>query len=88
LREEPISLQILRSLQEKEAANPGDIVMSTGLPRYLVLAAFQILEELGFIKLIYHRGSHKVYKLSEKGEEYLSEAGLSISVKEDAKIVS
>jgi len=55
------------------ASNPGDIVATTGLPRYLVLASFQLLEELGFIKCIYCKGSHKVYTLTPKGEEYLEE---------------
>jgi len=69
----PVSTTILQALKEKGASNPGDIVATTGLPRYLVLASFQLLEELGFIKCIYCKGSHKVYTLTPKGEEYLEE---------------
>ncbi|HEU97688.1 MAG TPA: hypothetical protein ENO36_02385 [Fervidicoccus fontis] len=64
--------RILRVLKEKEAANAGDIVNLTGLPRYYVLAAFQILYELGYIELIYSKGSHKVYRITEKGLSFLS----------------
>ena len=63
---------ILEALRRKGASNPGDIVAETGLPRYLVLAAFQILHDLGYIKLVYNKGSHKVYVISDKGLEYLS----------------
>ncbi len=71
---------ILEALRRKGASNPGDIVADTGLPRYLVLAAFQILHELGYIKLVYNKGSHKVYMLSDKGLEYLSEPVKNMSV--------
>ena len=69
----PVSVTILEALREKGASNPGDIVSATGLPRYLVLASFQLLEELGFIKCIYCKGAHKVYTLTEKGQEYLEQ---------------
>ncbi|MEM0319484.1 MAG: hypothetical protein QXR92_05655 [Fervidicoccaceae archaeon] len=65
--------RILKALHEKGAANAGDIVNATGLPRYYVLAAFQILHELGYINLIYSKGSHKVYEISERGREFLEE---------------
>ncbi|MCY0860364.1 MAG: hypothetical protein OWQ54_08030 [Sulfolobaceae archaeon] len=53
------------------ALNPGEVVIKTGLPRYEVLAVFHILEELNLIEPIYSKGSHKVYKLTKKGEEVL-----------------
>ncbi len=80
--DELITIKILRALQEKGAANPGDIVAVTGLPRYLVLASFQVLYELGYIDLIYSKGSHKVYKPGEKGIELLEET--PVTKKEEA----
>lgn len=71
--ETPVSVTILNALKQKGASNPGDIVAMTGLPRYLVLASFQLLEELGFIKCIYCKGAHKVYTLTQRGHEYLEE---------------
>ncbi len=67
-----VTRTILEALEKRGAANPGDIVSETGLPRYLVLAAFHVLHELGLIELIYSKGSHKVYRVSEKGKEYLN----------------
>lgn len=51
--------------------NPGEVVIHTGLPRYEVLAIFHVLEDLKLIETIYSKGSHKVYKLTPKGEEVL-----------------
>jgi len=68
---ELLIMKILKALRNRDAANAGDIVNMTGLPRYYVLAAFQILKELGFIELIYSKGSHKVYRISEKGLNFL-----------------
>ncbi|AFH43200.1 transcriptional regulator [Fervidicoccus fontis] len=65
--------KLLKTLDEKGTANPGEIASITGLPRYYVLAAFQILKELGYVELIYSKGSHKVYKLSEKGSSILED---------------
>uniref|UniRef100_A0A7J3ZKI2 Transcriptional regulator n=1 Tax=Fervidicoccus fontis TaxID=683846 RepID=A0A7J3ZKI2_9CREN len=70
-----ISTEILKALNEAGAANPGDIVTRTGLPRYIVLAAFQVLHELGYIRKIYDKGSHKIYVLTEKGRSLLEESG-------------
>lgn len=69
-------VKILKSLKEKGAANAGDIVNSTGLPRYYVLAAFQILHELGYIELIYSKGSHKVYRITDLGKDFLERGNL------------
>jgi predicted transcriptional regulator len=63
--------KILRALKDRGATNAGDIVNLTGLPRYYVLAAFQVLHELGYVELIYSKGSHKVYRISNKGTEFL-----------------
>jgi len=73
--------QILSSIKSG-AVNPGEVVVRTGLPRYEVLAAFHILEGMGLIELVYSRGSHKVYRLTKKGEEILEglEKGLIIDV--------
>jgi DNA-binding transcriptional ArsR family regulator len=48
---------------------PGDIVASAGLPRYEVLAALHILEELGVIELVIAKGNYRVYRLSKLGEK-------------------
>ena len=70
--------------------NPGEAVVFTGLPRYEVLALFHILEELKLIETIYSKGSHKVYKLTEKGEEILEalQKGyeIEIAVKKELEI--
>ncbi|MEM0374165.1 MAG: hypothetical protein QXV69_04265 [Sulfolobaceae archaeon] len=73
--------QILSTIKAG-ALNPGEVASKTGLPRYEVLAAFHIFEALGLIELIYSRGSHKVYKLTKKGEEVLEglEKGLTIDI--------
>lgn len=52
--------------------SPSDVVTKTGLPRYIVLASFHILEALGIVKLIYGRGTYKVYVLSEVGMQVLN----------------
>jgi hypothetical protein len=48
-------------LASREYVSPGDVVVATGLPRYLVLAMFQCLEALGVVEQVYSRGSYKVY---------------------------
>ncbi len=53
--------RILKVLVEKETVTPGDVVVETGLPRYEVLAAFHFLEALGVVRLIYWKGSYKIY---------------------------
>jgi DNA-binding MarR family transcriptional regulator len=55
----------------RHPVNPGEIIVETGLPRYEVLAAVHVLEELGFIEKIYSRGTHKVYVLTEEGKRLL-----------------
>lgn len=52
---------VLEVLASREYVSPGDVVVATGLPRYLVLAMFQCLEALGLVEQVYSRGSYKVY---------------------------
>lgn len=52
---------ILEVIVSKDVVSPGDAVVETGLPRYLVLAAFQCLEALGVIEPVFVKGSYKVY---------------------------
>lgn len=62
---------ILSALKDR-IASPSDIISSTGLPRYEVLAAFHILEALNIISVVYMRGNYKLYKLSDLGVKLLS----------------
>ncbi len=61
---------------------PGDVVASAGLPRYEVLAALHVLEELGVIELVIAKGNYRVYRLSKLGERLYKalEAGQSLSL--------
>lgn len=79
--------KILNSLRDR-IASPSDVITSTGLPRYEVLAAFHILEALGFIELVYIRGNYKLYKLSSEGEQLVNvlERGWKYSI--EIKIVN
>lgn len=60
-------LKILSSLRNR-IASPSDIISSTGLPRYEVLASFHILEALGLVETVYVRGNYKLYRLTSEGE--------------------
>lgn len=61
---------------------PGDVVASAGLPRYEVLAALHVLEELGVVELVIAKGNYRVYRLSKLGEKLYKvlEAGHSLSL--------
>ncbi|QKQ99701.1 hypothetical protein GWK48_04220 [Metallosphaera tengchongensis] len=61
---------VLEAISEG-ALNPGEVVVKTRLPRYEVLAIFHVLEGLGLVETIYSKGSHKVYKLTERGKQVL-----------------
>lgn len=69
---------------------PGDIVAATGLPRYEVLAALHVFEELGIIELVISKGNYKVYRLSKLGEklykalEFSESPALDVEVSQDA----
>ncbi len=63
-------LKLLNALRDR-IASPSDIVTSTDLPRYEVLAAFHVLEALGLVKLVYSRGNYKLYQLTNEGIEVL-----------------
>lgn len=67
-------LTILSALKDR-IASPSDIIASTGLPRYEVLAAFHILEALNIISVVYVRGNYKLYRLSDLGLKLLSALG-------------
>ncbi len=54
-----------------KVVTPGDVVASTGLPRYEVLATFHVLEALGIIELVNEKGNYRVYKLSSLGLKLL-----------------
>ena len=83
-------IRLILEAIKKGHINPGEAVIYTGLPRYEVLALFHILEELKLIETIYSKGSHKVYKLTEKGEEILEalqkDLEIEITVKKDLEI--
>jgi hypothetical protein len=64
-------LMILTSLKDR-IASPSDVIASTGLPRYEVLAAFHVLEALNIINIVYIRGNYKLYKLSDLGLKLLN----------------
>ncbi len=53
--------KILEAIVSRDLVSPGDVVVETGLPRYLVLAAFQCLEALGLIAPVFSKGSYKLY---------------------------
>jgi hypothetical protein len=63
-------MMILTALKDR-IASPSDVIASTGLPRYEVLASFHILEALNIIEAVYVRGNYKLYKLSELGKKLL-----------------
>lgn len=74
-----VTRTILSVLRELGPSSPSDVVVRAGLPRYLVLAAFQVLEELGLVRRIYDKGSHKVYVVSEEGAKLLEGSEKSAS---------
>ncbi|MBP1357184.1 MAG: hypothetical protein JZD40_01695 [Sulfolobus sp.] len=75
-------LKVVLEAIKNGALNPGEVVVKTNLPRYEVLAIFHVLEELSLIEPIYSKGSHKVYRLTKKGEDVLEglEKGYLIDV--------
>ncbi len=54
-----------------KVVTPGDVVASTGLPRYEVLATFHVLEALGLIELVNEKGNYRVYKVTGLGLKLL-----------------
>ncbi len=65
-------LSIILSALKDRIASPSDIIASTGLPRYEVLAAFHVLEALNIITVVYVRGNYKLYRLSDLGLKLLN----------------
>jgi len=74
--------RILEALRDR-IASPSDVIASTGLPRYEVLAAFHILEALGIVKVVYARGNYRLYKLTEAGYKLLDvlSRGMEFTIK-------
>lgn len=66
-------MEVRRVLEavEFKAMSASDVVASTGLPRYKVLAYMQLLEALGFLDKVYSRGTYRVYTLSKLGRDLL-----------------
>jgi DNA-binding transcriptional ArsR family regulator len=62
-----VILEVLEALDKAGVASPGDVVIATGKPRYLVLSALKLLEELGLVEPIYSRGTHRIYRVSRLG---------------------
>ncbi|BAN90750.1 hypothetical protein [Aeropyrum camini] len=71
---------VLKAIGENGVLTPGDAVRVVSAPRYKILAAFQMLEELGLAETIYSRGSHKVFTLTSLGRKVLIaiESGLTL----------
>jgi len=81
-------VMMLNALKDR-IASPSDVIASTGLPRYEVLASFHILEALNIIEVVYVRGNYKLYKLSEQGKKVLEALangkGFDVIMKHDEK---
>lgn len=71
-----LAIEILREISEEGPLGPGDAAARLGLPRYKVLAAFHVLEELGLIEKVYSKGSYKIYAVTIAGKK-LVEAALA-----------
>jgi predicted transcriptional regulator len=71
--------EVLKALRSAGIAGPGDIVAATGMPRYLVLASFKCLEELGLVEAVYAKGTHRAYRLTTLGLQLLEHAESSIA---------
>lgn len=65
---------------------PGDIVAATGLPRYEVLAALHVFEELGIVELVISKGNYKVYRLSKLGEKLYKALEISENLVLDVEV--
>ncbi len=77
--------KILEIAHDRGPIAPGDAVAATGEPRYKVLAAFQLLEELGLLDKVYSRGTYKIYNISITGKVLLERAreeGLARAIEE------
>lgn len=65
---------------------PGDIVIATGLPRYEVLAALHVFEELKIVELVISKGNYKVYRLTKLGEKLYKALELSENLAIDIEV--
>ncbi|RLG83772.1 MAG: hypothetical protein DRO18_07635 [Thermoprotei archaeon] len=64
-------LRLLLLNMKDRLATPGDVALTSGLPRYEVLASFHVLEALRIIEPVHVRGNFKIYRLTKVGEELL-----------------
>jgi len=69
-----IVFAVLREISEEGPMGPGDAAARLGLPRYKVLAAFHVLEELGLVEKVYSKGSYKIYGVTLAGRRLLEAA--------------
>ncbi|RLG84093.1 MAG: hypothetical protein DRO39_07875 [Thermoprotei archaeon] len=74
-------LAMLKAMIDR-LVSPSDVISSTGLPRYEVLAAFHVFEALGIVKRVYSRGNYRLYQLTEAGRRLLEilESGAEIRI--------
>lgn len=73
---------VLKALESTSPASPGDIAKGVDLPRYRVLALFQVLEEAGLVEPIYSRGSYKIYVLTGLGRRVLLNMERGVGLRE------
>ncbi|ABM80375.1 hypothetical protein [Hyperthermus butylicus] len=64
-------ISILKVIVSRDVVSPGDVVVETKLPRYLVLAAFQCLEALGIVEPVFTKGSYKLYTARSHAKKLL-----------------
>ncbi len=77
-------LKVLEAVVSRDYVSPGDVVVVTGLPRYIVLAFIQCLEALGALEPVYVRGSYKVYRATSLAGRLLNllKAGAGVGLLE------
>ncbi len=85
-----IVIAILREIGSEGPVSPGDAAARLGLPRYKVLAAFHVLEELGLVERVYSKGSYRIYTLTLAGKRLLeaSARGATLSSIIEAAILA
>ncbi|RLG77154.1 MAG: hypothetical protein DRO12_02995 [Thermoprotei archaeon] len=80
-------LAMLKAMVDR-LVSPSDVIASTGLPRYEVLAAFHVFEALGIVKRVYSRGNYRLYQLTEEGVKLLKALEKKGDIKIDVEEVS
>ena len=79
-------LVMLKAMVDR-LVSPSDVIASTGLPRYEVLAAFHIFEALGIVRRVYSRGNYRLYQLTDEGVKLLEALEKKGGVKIDIEAV-